>query len=296
MNHAEKQAAWSPSGGILRRELLWRGVILLALGALLYSGILNRLVHQWWNDDNFSHGFVVPFFTVYFVWQDRKRLAALPIAPSWLGLVVIAGAMLMLVVGVLGAELFLSRSSLVFLLGGLVIHFLGWAQFRAVFFPWAFLFLGIPIPAVLFNQIAFPLQLLASQIASSLLPLMGVPTLREGNVIHLPVMDLEVVEACSGIRSLVSLGTLAVIYGYFLERRIPNRVSLALSAIPIAVLANSLRVVGTGLLGTYWDPDKATGFFHSFSGWVLFLLSLMMLFGLHSAMRVLATRVLRRTA
>jgi exosortase len=139
----------------------------------------------------------------------------------------------------------------------------------------------IPIPSILFNQITFPLQLLASKVAAQVLPWMGVPVFREGNVIQLPAMALEVAEACSGIRSLLSLATLAIIYGYLLERRTPLRVGLAVASIPIAVAANSLRIVGTGLLVQYWDPDKAEGFFHTFSGWLIFVVSLAMLFLLH---------------
>ena len=166
------------------------------------------------------------------------------------------------------------------------VYFVGWGYFRALLFPWAFLFFMIPIPAILFNQIAFPLQLLASEFASSLLALLGVPVLREGNVIQLPAMALEVAEACSGIRSLMSLGALAIIYGYFLEPGIFRRLLLVLAAVPIAVAANALRVMGTGLLGQYWSPEKAEGFFHTFSGWVIFLLSLGMLFSLHGALRL----------
>lgn len=214
----------------------------------------------------------------------------LPVKPSWFGLAVAAGALGVLVVGVLGSELFLSRSSLVLLLAGLVIHFLGWPHFRILLFPLAFLLLMIPIPAILFNQIAFPLQLLASQLATSSLELLGVPALRLGNVIQLPVMTLEVVEACSGIRSLVSLTTLAIIYGYLRETRDLRRVFLAISAVPIAVFANALRVAGTGLLGQYWSPEKAQGFFHTFSGWLLFVASLLMLFALHSFMKLAGSR------
>jgi EpsI family protein len=183
----------------------------------------------------------------------------------------------------LGAELFLSRVSLLILLAGLIILFQGWTFFRAVLFPWAFLFLMIPIPAIAFNQITLPLQLLASKVASTVLPWLGVPVLREGNVIVLPAMALEVAEACSGIRSLMSLATLAVIYGYLMERKTSVRVLLALASIPIAVAANSLRVVGTGLLVQYWNPDKAQGFFHEFQGWLVFVTSLAMLYLLHRA-------------
>jgi exosortase len=189
-----------------------------------------------------------------------------------------------LIVGVLGAELFLSRSSLLLVGAGLIVLFWGWGIFRAVLFPWAFLALMIPIPAILFNQITFPLQLLASKLAAWSLPLLGVPVLREGNVIQLPAMALEVAEACSGIRSLLSLVTLAIIYGYLLSDSVRMRVVLALAAIPIAVAANSLRIIGTGLLVQYWDPDKAEGFFHTFSGWLIFLVSLGMLFVLHKGL------------
>jgi exosortase len=191
-----------------------------------------------------------------------------------------------LIVGQMGAELFLSRLSLLIVLAGIVVLFFGWNFFRALLFPWAFLLLMIPIPTIVFNQITFPLQLLASKVASTTLPWMGVPVLREGNVIVLPAMALEVAEACSGIRSLMSLTTLAVIYGYLMERRVGVRVLLAVASVPIAVAANSLRIVGTGLLVQYWDPEKAEGFFHEFSGWLIFVVSLLMLYLLHRAVRI----------
>jgi len=241
---------------------------------------------QWSNDPNFSHGFFVPAFSLFVLWQNRARLARQPVVPSFWGLLIIVFALAVLVVGVLGAELFLSRVSLLLLIAGLVIFFRGWSFFRAIFFPWAFLILMIPIPAILFTQITFPLQILASKLAALLLPVLGVPVLREGNVINLPAMPLEIAEACSGIRSLLSLTTLAIVYGYLAEPRILIRMVLALAAIPIAVAANSLRIVGTGLLVQYWGPDKAEGFFHTFSGWLVFVVSLAMLFLLHRLLQI----------
>ena len=259
----------------------WQGVTLLILLVWLYASILARLFTQWINDPNFSHGIFVPAFALFVVWQDRKRLKALTSAPSWTGLPIVALALLILMVGVLGAELFFSRGSLLVLLAGLIILFQGWSLFRAVLFPWTFLILMIPIPTLVLQKVTFPLQLLASTLASTLLPLVGVPVLREGNVIVLPSMPLEVAEACSGIRSLLSLVTLAIIYGFLMDHRRWVRVVLACSAVPIAVAANSFRIFGTGLLVQYWDPDKAEGFFHSFSGWLIFVVSLFMLFTLH---------------
>jgi len=264
----------------------WQGVILLGLIGWLYAPILLRLAQQWWHDPNFSHGFLVPLFSVYVFWQNRARLQSLPRAGSSSGLLIVAVALVVLVVGELGAELFLSRVSLLLLLAGLIVFFLGWTQFRAVLFPWAFLFLMLPVPAIVFNQITFPLQLLTSKLAAVVLPWFGVPVLREGNIIHLPAMPLEVADACSGIRSLLSLATLSVIYGYLMESRISIRVVLALASIPIAVAANGLRIVGTGLLVQYWDPDRAEGFFHTFSGWLIFVVSLVMLFLLHQLLQI----------
>ena len=267
-----------------RTQWLLPAIAMVLLVGFVYRAILLRLVDNWWRDPNFSHGFFVPAFSLFVVWQERGRLLAIERRPSWWGAAVLAGALGVMIVGVLGAELFLQRSSLVLVIAGLIIQFFGWRVFRALIFPWAVLFLMIPIPTIVFNQITFPLQLLASRLATSLLTLIGVPVLREGNVIQLPIMSLEVAEACSGIRSLVSLTTLAVIYGYFIETRTGRRIVLALFAIPIAVAANAMRVMGTGLVAQYWDPAKAEGFFHEFSGWIIFVLSLGMLLLVHRAM------------
>ena len=264
----------------------WMGAIILILLVTLYSPVLGRLVKQWSNDPNWSHGFIVPFFAAFLIWRKRNELARIPARPSWFGLAVICAGLLTLIVGVMGAELFLSRSSMIVILGGLVIFFLGWGHFRALLFPWLFLFLMIPIPAIVFNQITFPLQLLVSQLASSVLAAIGVPVLREGNVIRLAAMPLEVAEACSGIRSLLSLFTLALIYGYFMESETWKRALLCFIALPIAVAANAARIVGTGLMVQYWDPEKALGFFHEFSGWIIFLVSLALLFGARSIINV----------
>jgi exosortase len=263
----------------------WQIVVLGAALLWLYAPVLSHLAGQWIHDPNYSHGFFVPAFSLYVLWQERDRLRALPLRPSWSGLLILLLAVVVLTAGVLGAELFLSRVSLLIAIAGVVILMYGWNHMRAAMFPWLFLLLMIPIPNIVFNQITFPLQLLASKVAAVTLPLFGVPVLREGNVIQLPVMALEVAEACSGIRSLMSLTTLAIIYGYLLETRLSVRVVLALASIPIAVIANSLRIVGTGLLVQYWDPEKAEGFFHLFSGWLIFVVSLSLLFLLHRALQ-----------
>jgi exosortase len=264
----------------------WASVLIGALMAAIYYHVLAKLVMDWWQIPDFSHGFLVPVFAAYLVWVKKEVLLDIELAPTWSGIVVVALGLVVLLLGVYGAELFLSRASLVILLAGLVLCFGGRQLLKELRFVLLVLLLAIPIPAIIFNEITLPLQILASKLASALLPLFGVPVLREGNVIELSVMKLEVAEACSGIRSLMSLFTLSVFYGYFLEKSFLRRAVLALASIPIAIAANAVRIMGTGLCVQYWDPDKATGFFHEFSGWVMFLVSLGCLFLVHRAMRL----------
>ncbi len=283
MGNSVEVAPLAPAGerpsslGLLRLE----GWALLLLVAWLYYSIFYHLAVQWLSDPNFSHGIFVPIFSLYVLWQDREKLKNLESEPSWLGFPSIVLALLMLVLGVLGVELFTSRLSLLVLLAGIILLFRGRAFFRAVLFPWAFLILMIPLPNLILQKFTFPLQMLASKMSTFMLQLIGVPALREGNVIHLPYMSLEVAEACSGIRSLLSLLTLAIIYGYLMEKRNWVRIVLACAAVPIAVVANGLRIFGTGIVGEYWDPEKAQGFFHEFQGWLIFVVTLILLFAMH---------------
>ncbi|MGA9070954.1 MAG: exosortase/archaeosortase family protein [Terracidiphilus sp.] len=253
----------------------------------VYYQVLGKLVVDWWTVPDFSHGFLVPFFAAFLIWEKRQTLRSVALAPVWSGIAVIVLGLIVLLLGVYGSELFLSRVSLLILLAGLTLTFGGWQLLKELRFALLVLLLAIPIPAIVFNQITFPLQILASKMASDLLPLFGVPVLREGNVIQLPLMSLEVAEACSGIRSLMSLFTLAVFYGYFMEKSSWRRVVIALASIPIAIAANAVRILGTGLCVQYWDPEKAMGFFHEFSGWVIFLVSLTCLYLFHHAMNLI---------
>jgi exosortase len=256
------------------------GVVLIAL----YYRVAIKLVSDWWNIPDYSHGLLIPFFVLYLVWDKRHTFFSTPVKPSWAGIGLVVPAILILLVGVFGADLFLSRISFVILIAGIILLLLGKAMLRESTFLLFVCLLAIPLPALVMNHVTFPLQLKASELASGLLSLVGVPVLREGNVIQLPAMQLEVAEACSGIRSLMSLFTVAIIYGYFLEKGMARRTILALASFPIAVAANALRIFGTGLCVQYWDPDKAVGFFHEFSGWLVFLVSLSLLYLVHVAM------------
>jgi exosortase len=272
-----------------RWSIAWGPVLLLtALIVLLYHGIAVKLVTDWFEIPDFSHGILIPFFVLFLLWDSRRKFRAIPVKPSWSGLPLVFLGLFELLLGRLGADLFLQRTSFILLIAGIVWTLLGSAMLTRSKFALFVCLLAIPFPTIVFNQITFPLQLLASHFAANILPFFHVPVLQDGNIINLPAMPLEVAEACSGIRSLMSLFTVAVIYGYFLEQATWRRVVLAVSALPIAVAANVARIVGTGLCVQYWDPEKALGFFHEFSGWLMFLVSLSCLYLVHVLMRILA--------
>ena len=216
------------------------------------------LASQWWQDPNYTHGFFVPVFSLFLLWERRAKLAALRIQPAWSGLVILLFALMALVLGTINSGFFLYRISLLLFIAGLVVFLAGWKHLAAISFPLAFLVLMIP-SSTLLEQITFPLQIIASKTASFLLMLAGVPAVREGNIILLPSARLEVAEACSGIRSLFSLITLTVVYGYMAETKIRVRVLLALMAVPVSVLANALRIAVTGLVVEYWGIEGAAG-------------------------------------
>lgn len=251
---------------------------------LLYWPVLSGLVNDWATDDNYSHGFLILPFALFFAWERRRGAFEGPAVPSTSGLLIALSGMGLLLIGLLGAERFLTRLSLLLVLSGGLAYVRGWRAVRVLAFPIAFLLLMIPIPAIVFNQIAFPLQLLASQAGEFMLSALRIPVLREGNLIILANTTLEVAEACSGIRSLVSLLTLGIIYGYFIDGRRGVRMAIALATVPIAILANAIRVAGTGAAAHFMGPETAEGFFHSFSGWLMFGVAFALLFLLTQAL------------
>jgi exosortase len=278
---------------------IWKPLLVAAAVAFAYRGVLARLGRFWWEDENYSHGLLMPFVVGYILWAERERLARMAARPraAW-GAAAVVAALLALWVGTAGAELFTQRMSLVLLLAGVCVYFWGWAMLRAVFVPLVLLALAVPIPAIVFNKIAFPLQLFASQCAVFVMRLLNITVLREGNVIELyplgslTTKKLEVVEACSGIRSLMTLVTLAVVFAYFtspsdeggqggkrLARyRVSRSVLIVLAAVPIAIVTNAARVSGTGVLARYYGTQVADGFFHEFSGWVIYIAAFLLLF------------------
>lgn len=304
---------------------IWRIFAIVSALIFAYATVLVKLGQDWWTDENYSHGLLIPFVIGYFLWTERARLARMAgrSSTAW-GLSAVVFALLALWAGTAGAELYMQRISLVIMLAGTVLYFWGFALLRVLFVPLLLLMLAIPIPTILFNKIAFPLQLFASRCAVWAMTLFDIPVLRQGNVIELMPLGaretkkLEVVEACSGIRSLMTLLTLAVVFAYFTHPRTEDRgdrgnggdnpsdgpsapgvapgvvtslvqrvksygfwrsVIIVLSAVPIAIFTNALRVSGTGVLARYYGTKVADGFFHSFSGWVIYIVAFLMLFG-----------------
>lgn len=260
----------------------------------LYSEVLRRLALDWWVDENYSHGLLMPFISGYAIWLNRDQLFNMPRAPRrFLGSGLMLAAVAMLLAGTVGAEFYISRVSFIVALASLVVYFFGLAHLRLLIFPIGLFLLAIPIPAILFNQIAFPLQLIASDYAARAISLIGIPALREGNVIELAHMKLQVVEACSGIRSLMALATLAVTYAYFIESHWWRRIVVVAAVIPIAIIANAARVAGTGVMAHYKGVEAAEGFMHGFSGWLIFVVAFVLLLALARVLS-LATKLFHR--
>ena len=252
-----------------RRDGLMLAALVAAIG-VVYGGVVAGLWTDWWHDENYAHGVLVVPAACWLIWNRRTALAAMPRTPSAGGAVIVALSLGLFLVGQAAVEFFLTRVSLVGVLAGTVVQLLGWRQLRALRVPLLLLILAIPLPALIFNQLAFPLQLLASRIGVAMLSWIGIPVVREGNVILLQSATLEVAEACSGVRSLISMLTLALLYGSLTAQRPGVRVAMMAAAVPVVLLANGMRVAGAGIAAHVYGAGAASGFLHAFSGWIFF--------------------------
>jgi exosortase len=251
----------------------------------LYAPVISKLLSDWWADPDYSHAFVVVPLAAFLVWQRRAELMQTERSGSTIGLIAACGALLLLIGGTLGAELFLTRISLLGFLAGSIGFLFGWRHLRMLVFPLALVLLTIPIPSIVINRLTLSLQLAASNIAEATLNVLRIPVLREGNVLFLPNAALQVAEACSGIRSLTALVTLALVVARFSDSRWPPRIIIIVSAIPIAVLVNGLRVAAAAI-GTYFYGTAAVeGFVHELLGWLMFLVAFALMAGCARAVR-----------
>jgi len=261
-----------------------------ALLILLYLPVLAPVVSQWGSDENMGYAFFVPPVAIYILWLDRESILAAPAKPYWPALSLVVLGFCLMLIGFLGALSFLSRIAFVVTIIGVVWTVAGTAVLRAALFPILLLLFMFPIPLYAYQRLTLPLQSLAADLATWGLDTIGIPVYQQGNVLNLPDRPLEVVEACSGIRSLLSLTFLAVAYGRLCEPRLWAKIALVISTVPIAIVCNASRITLTGIL-TQYKPEIAEGAYHAFEGWVIFMVELVVLLGFH---RVL-TRIGRRS-
>ena len=245
-------------------------VLLSTLALVLYGRVLEAMAQQWWSDPNYGHGFLVPMFAAYILWRERGRRREVPIQTSNWGLPIMLFAIGLLILGTMGAEHFTARISMLVLIAGTIVFLVGWQALRSVAFPIAYLVFMVPLPAIIYYQLTFPLQLLASRLGANGLVALGVPTIREGNLLILPNCTLEVVEACSGVRSLLSLLAAVVGYVYLAERSIWKRGILIALTVPIVIISNGSRLVATGVLSFFYGPRVDSGWIHTVLGLVFF--------------------------
>jgi exosortase len=269
--------AWQP--------IAWFGALLV----ICYAPILYRMGMQWANDENMGHGFFVPVIAGYIAWQRREALLATPRQSNAWGLVLVVWAALQAVVATLGAELFTARLSFLIALVGTILYLGGTRWVKILAFPLALLLFMIPIPAILYAALTLRLQTLASQLGEIMIGWMGIPVLRAGNTLQLPSQTLDIAEACSGIRSLLSLGFLSLVYAYFTDKRPWMRWALLIATIPIAIGANGIRVAVTGLLSEI-NTELARGAYHEAEGYIVFVVALVALIITHRLLSLAAKK------
>jgi exosortase D (VPLPA-CTERM-specific) len=249
------------------------GTVLCIALFLSYGDIIQSLVNQWASSEDYSHGFFILPISAFLAWQKRSELKAVPVGTDWRGVLLLLLGLMIYALGELGAELFTTRVSLLVSLIGIVWLLCGWSVVKVLRFPLAFLFMMLPLPGFIYRNITFPLQLWSSKWSVQLMQALGMSVYREGNIIDLKGMQLQVVEACSGLRYLLPLTTLSLVLAYLGHRSLWKRCVLIVGTIPIAILSNVLRIAGTGIIAQKWGRQTAEGFLHDFSGWAVFMVS-----------------------
>jgi exosortase len=275
-----------PTAKISWRPVTWFGGLLI----LCYAPILYRMAVQWATDEDMGHGFFVPVVAGFIAWQRRQTLVSIPRQPSGWGLALVIFAAFQALVASLGAELFTARLAFVIALFGVILYLGGKAWVQELLLPLALMLFMIPIPQIIYARLTLGLQMLASQLGETLIGWMGIPVIRTGNLLELPSQTLNIVDACSGIRSLVSLLFLSQVYGYFAEKRTWVRWVLLVATVPIAIAANAIRVATTGLLSEV-NTKLAQGAYHEMEGYIVFAVALIALIGTHRLISLIAKKM-----
>lgn len=283
---AAPQTQAPQKGKVVWQPVAWIGALLI----ICYAPILYRMCVQWATDENMGHGFFVPLVAGFIAWQRREKLLSIPRQPNGWGLFLVVFAACEALVATLGAELFTARLAFLIALVGVILYLGGTQWVKALAFPLFLLLFMIPIPAIIYAQLTLRLQTLASQLGEVLITAMGIPVLRAGNTLILPSQTLDIAEACSGIRSLLSLGFLSLVYAYFADKRVWMRWALLIATVPIAIGANGIRVAVTGLLSQI-NTELATGVYHETEGYIVFVVALIALIATHKVISLIAKRM-----
>lgn len=270
---------------IKNRNLYFSLAVLFAVIGVLYWPIIVPMVKQWASDDNYSHGFLVPFISVYLAYMRKNELENATVRPCNYGILLVAFGLTMLILGWVATELLTMRSSLIVVTAGVVLYLLGPEIFRILLAPLCYLLLMVPIPAVIYDAAAFPLKLLVTKVSVLAMKALGIVVWQEGNILMFPNITLEVADACSGLRSIMSLLALGAAYAFVLHTKTRDRVILILSTLPIAIFTNCLRVIATGILAQYFGSAAAEGFFHEFAGLFVFGAAVVMFVALGSGLK-----------
>lgn len=259
-----------------RQALVSLGIMLTALG-FVYFPILQDLAKDWNTNDNYSHGYFIPILSFYMIYTSREELKNLSVQTNFAGLFLLIAGLGQLIIAQAGSEFFLQRTSLIPVLAGLVLFCLGFAFLKKILLPILYLIFMVPLPAIIWNKIAFPMQLFSSYLTEKVVTFSGIPIFREGNILHLSGTTLEVVDACSGLRSLTTLFALSAVFAILSSLTSWQKWVLFLAAAPIAIFANIIRLSATALLASKYGPDVAHGFLHDFSGLVVFAVGITLL-------------------
>ena len=255
---------------------------LILIWAALFAPIVPEMVREWMGHSDNSHGFIVPLVTGYFIWDRREQLKSAAVGSSWWGGILLFLSLALYVLSYAGGLAFPARVAMIIALFGLIWCTMGNEIIKLLAFPVLFLLFMIPVPYSLLNLVSGPLQLLATKISANLIGACSIPVFRDGNMLYFVSTQLEVAEACSGIRSIMSLSMLAFAFASMSHAGWKGKAVLILSATPIAMVANIIRIAGTGILANFFGDKVARGFLHEFSGIVIFIFGFMALSGIYT--------------
>lgn len=257
---------------VWKMPLFFWGVLFLAaiiMSTIFYDGL--AFMVKWWERDEYSHGYLIPFITAFLIWQKKDELEQVPFKGSWVGVLLVLFGALVFFIGELSSLYTIIQYGFLIVLYGVALSFMGWRAFRVILVPLLILAFMIPLPNFIYNNLSSDLQLISSQIGVAFIRLFGISVYLEGNVIDLGTYKLQVVEACSGLRYLFPLMTLGFIAAYFFKEAFWKRAVIFLSSIPITILMNSFRIGAIGVMVEYWGQSMAEGFLHDFEGWIIFM-------------------------